>query len=82
MWRVYGRNRKDDDYTNYKEALNVATNEIRQSKSYEQNLACNIKLITARVCMHMSGVNKTYETRLDHYRRQCGRPKLILQFSV
>ena len=29
--------RKDEDYTNYKEALNVATTEIRQSKrSYEQ----------------------------------------------
>ena len=38
------RSRKDEDYTNYKEALNAATTEIRQSKrSYEQKLACNIK---------------------------------------
>ena len=40
MWMVYRRTRKDEDYTNYKEALNTATNEIRQSKrSYEQKLA-------------------------------------------
>ena len=44
MWRVYRRTRKDEDYENYKEALNAATIEIRQSKgSYEQKLACNIK---------------------------------------
>ena len=61
MWRVYRCTRKDEDYANYKEALNAATTEIRQSKrSYEQKLACNIKSF-----MHMSGVNKTYETRLD-----------------
>ena len=34
----------EKDYANYKEALNAATTEIRQSKrSYEQKLACNIK---------------------------------------
>ena len=44
MWRVYRRTRKEKDYANYKEALNVATTEIRQSKrSYKQKLACNIK---------------------------------------
>ena len=38
------RTRKEEDYANYKEALNAATTEIRQSKrSYEQKLACNIK---------------------------------------
>ena len=43
MWRVYRRTRKDEDYAKYKEALNAATTEIRQSKrSYEQKLACNI----------------------------------------
>ena len=43
MWRVYWRTRKDEDYANYKKALNAATTEIRQSKrSYEQKLACNI----------------------------------------
>ena len=44
MWRVYRRTRKEEDYAKYKEALNAATTEIRQSKrSYEQKLACNIK---------------------------------------
>ena len=44
MWRVYRCTRKDEDYSKYKEALNAATTEIRQSKrSYEQKLACNIK---------------------------------------
>ena len=44
MWRVYRHTRKEEDYANYKEALNAATTEIRQSKrSYEQKLACNIK---------------------------------------
>ena len=44
MWRVYRRTTKEEDYANYKEALNAATTEIRQSKrSYEQKLACNIK---------------------------------------
>ena len=44
MWRVYRRTRKDEDYAKYKEALNAATTEIRQSKrSYEQKLACDIK---------------------------------------
>ena len=32
MWRVYRRTRKDEDNVNYKEALNLATSEIRKSK--------------------------------------------------
>ena len=32
MWRVYRRIRKDEEYANNKEALNAATNGIRQSK--------------------------------------------------
>ena len=66
MWSVYRRTRKnDEDYVNYKEALNAATTEIRQSKrSYEQKLACNIKN-DSKSFYHMSGVNKTYKTRLD-----------------
>ena len=48
MWMVYRRTRKDEDYTNYKEALNIATTEIRQSKrSYEQKLACNKTMTTS-----------------------------------
>ena len=44
MWRVYRRTRKDEDSANYKEALNLATTEIRKSKiTFEQQLAGNIK---------------------------------------
>ena len=48
------------------ECWNILKYEIenKSKRSYEQKLACNIK-ITARVFMHMSGVNKTYKTRLD-----------------
>ena len=43
MWKVYWHTRKDKDDTNYKEAINAATTEIRKSKSYEQKLTCNMK---------------------------------------
>ena len=44
MWRVYRRTRKHEDHANYKEVLNAAITETRQSKrSCEQKLACNIK---------------------------------------
>ena len=44
MRRVYRRTRKDEDYANYKEALNLATTEIRKSKrTFENKLASNIK---------------------------------------
>ena len=44
MWRVYRRTRKDEDYANYKEALYLATTEIRKSKrTFEKKLAGNIK---------------------------------------
>ena len=44
MWRAYRRTRKDVDYANYKEALNLATTEIRKSKrTFEKKLAGNIK---------------------------------------
>ena len=44
MWNVYRSTRKDEDYANYKEPLNAATTKIRKSnRSYEENLACNIK---------------------------------------
>ena len=67
MWRVYKRTRKDEGYTNVKESLNAATTEIRQFKrSYEHKFACNIKNDSKSLFTHMSGVNKQYETRLDH----------------
>ena len=44
MWRVYRRTRKNEDYANYKEALNLATTEIRKSKrTFEKKLAGKIK---------------------------------------
>ena len=44
MWRVYRHTRKDEDYANYKEALNLATSEIRKPKrTFENKLAGNIK---------------------------------------
>ena len=44
MWRVYKHTRKDEDYANYKEALNLVTTEIRKSKrTFENKLAGNIK---------------------------------------
>ena len=43
MWRVYRSTRKDEDYANYKEALNLATTEIRKSKRTFEKLAGNIK---------------------------------------
>ena len=59
MWRVYKRTRKGEDYTYYKEALKAATTEIiHYKRSYEHKLAYNIN-ITAIMCIHMSGVNRT-----------------------
>ena len=44
MCRVYRRTRKHKDYANDKEALNLATTEIRKSKrTFEIKLAGNIK---------------------------------------
>ena len=44
LWRVYKHTGNVEDYTNYKEALNLATTEIRKSKrTYEKKLAGNIK---------------------------------------
>ena len=54
MWRVYRRSRKDEDYANYKETLNLAITEIRKPKgTFEKKLAGNIKKMTARVSMLM-----------------------------
>ena len=53
MSRVYRRTRNDEDFANYKEALNLATTEIRKSKrTYEKKLAGNVK-ITAIVSLLM-----------------------------
>ena len=44
MWKTYRHTGSEEDYSIYKEALNQATAEIRNSKrSYEQQIAFNIK---------------------------------------
>ena len=44
LWRVYKHTGNVEDYTNYKEALNLATTEIRKSKrTFEKKLAGNTK---------------------------------------
>ena len=38
MWRVYRHTRKDEDYTNYKKALYLATTEIlKYKRAFEKN---------------------------------------------
>ena len=65
MWRVYRRTRKEEDYANYKEALNAATTEIRQYKrSYEQKLICSIKNESKSFYAYVRS-KQTYKTRLD-----------------
>ena len=44
MWKIYRHTGSEEDYSIYKEALNQATAEIRNSKrGYEQKIAFNIK---------------------------------------
>ena len=44
LWRVYKHTGNVEDYTNYKEVLNLATHEIRKCKrTFEKKLAGNIK---------------------------------------
>ena len=58
LWRVYKHTGNVEDYTNYKEALNLATTEIRKYKrTFEQ-----------RVSMLMQGVNRKFEIRSDHWK--------------
>ena len=44
LWRVYKHTGNAEDYTNYKDALNLAKTEIRKCKrTFEKKLAGNIK---------------------------------------
>jgi len=46
VWRVYRNTGNVEDYNNYKEALNLATTEVRKSKrSFEQTFANDITVI-------------------------------------
>ena len=43
LWRIYKRTGNVEDYTNYKEALNLATTELRKSKRTFEKMDGNIK---------------------------------------
>ena len=79
MWRVYRRTKKDEESTNYEEALNADTTEIRKSKSYEQKLACNIKNYSKRFYAYVR--RKTKRTRQGWTtRRHCRKYNIISEF--
>ena len=62
MWR-YLRTRKDEDYTNYNNALNAATTEIRKSKlSYETKLACHLKTDSSIFYAYVSSKQNVRDT--------------------
>ena len=66
MWRVDRHTRKDEDYANYKEALNLATTEFRKSKrTFEKKLAGNIKNDSKSFYAY---VNRKFEIRSDHWK--------------
>ena len=93
MWRVYRRTRKEEDYANYKEALDAATTKIRQSKrSYEQKLECNIKKYSKSFKAYVRSKQHVHD-KVGHLEDSAGniiitgvfnggRPKWLLQFSV
>ena len=54
VWRVYKHTGKDKDCDAYKEALNAATNEVRQSKrNFEHTLAQHIKSDSKSLYAHV-----------------------------
>ena len=62
MWRVYRRTRKGEDYATYKEALNIATTEIRKSKrTFEKKLAGNIKNDSKSFCADVRNKQKVQD---------------------
>ena len=68
MWRVYRRTRKDEDYANYKETLNLATTEIRKYKrTFEKKLTGNIKNDSKNFYAYVR-VNRKFQTRSDHWK--------------
>ena len=63
MWRVYRRTRKDEDYANYKKALNLATTEMRKSKrTFEKKMAGNIKHDSKSFYAYVSSKQKVRDT--------------------
>ena len=67
---VYRRTRKDEDYANYKEALNLATTEIKNIKykrTIGKKLAGNIKNDSKSFYAYVV-VNRTFEIRSDYWK--------------
>ena len=59
MLRVYKRTKKDEDYANYKVALNLAITEIRTyKKTFEKKLAGNIKNYSKSFYAHVRSKHK------------------------
>ena len=59
LWRVYKHTGNVEDYTNYKEALNLATTEIRKSKrTFQKKLAGNIKYDSKSVYVYVRSKQK------------------------
>ena len=64
--KTYNHNGSEEDYAIYKEALNQATAEIRNSKrSYEQKIAFIIKH-DSKSFMRMFQVNRKFRIRSGH----------------
>ena len=53
LWEVYKHTGNVDNYTNYKEALNLATIELRKSKRNVEKNWPVIKKLAAIVYMHL-----------------------------
>ena len=64
VWIIYIHTGYTQDYYNYKEALNLATVEMRKPKrSFEHKIANDIKQMIVRVFTVMQGVNRRFDIR-------------------
>ena len=64
MWKTYRHTGNEEDYAIYKEALNQATVEIRNSKrSYEQIIAFNIKHDSKSFYVYVRSKQKVHDGR-------------------
>ena len=66
MGSAYQHIRKDEEYANYKEALNAVTYEISQPKrNNEQTLACKIHIYSNTVCAYIRS-KQTVRDKVQH----------------
>ena len=72
MWSVYRRTRKEEDYANYKDALNAATIEIRQSKRrYEQKILNGYENIDRNMFFSLKKDSRTRGHEVKLVKDQC-----------